>query len=302
MKKFIKVLFVVVMSIFGFAIVLLSAGYINGLYQARKHDSKMIADRTFFGLTLDQCLDASQCWGVDYNDSSLISLSKDFSIRKISDELYLVPSPVKLTKPFFGIEYANAFVSQHNKKILGMALCKSFRETYENKPVDDFGDAEVLCEKIRTVIEEKHSCKMTPFNCEPSFVKKFILPPCPSLDLSIMRIEANVKTESNVFVSPKSCFVATSNFVASIFVIGFREIITSPALKRLDKFDSADTEPPDRSYHNKNYVILLIHSPSLDIQKEKTLIEQDYKLREEDRKREEREAYKRELKEALDAM
>ena len=144
---------------------------------------------------------------------------------------------------------------------------------------------------------------MIPFNQEPSFVKKFVWTPrCPFYERSVERLGAEIKSESGVYVSPKSCFVVTPEFIASIFVIGFREIITYPGLRRLDNLSSTVAEPVERHYHNKDYVILLIHSPSLDVKKERELVEFDYKIREESRKRKEEERRIREHKEALEAM
>ena len=133
---------------------------------------------------------------------------------------------------------------------------------------------------------------MIPFSQEPSFVKKFVLKP----DYPIYKsLGSNFKSESGVYVSPKSCFVVTPEFFASIFVIGFREIITYPGLRRLDDLSSTVADPPERHYHNKDYVILLIHSPLLDVKKE-------MKIREESRKCEEEAMRIREHKEALEAM
>lgn len=303
MRKGIKIIFILLMSVLGFAVALFVAGFVRGFLIAWKHNTEMIAARTFFGLTLDQEFYAGHGRGIDYNDKSWRVLTRDFNLTKIANEFSLVDMQVKLAKPFFGIELASALLSSHNKRILGIAICKSFDETFENRDVENFGEAEVLCEKIRKVLEEKHSCQMIPFSQEPSFVKKFVCKPyCPFYERSIELLGANFKSESGVYVSPKSCFVVTPDFFASIFVIGFREIITYPGLRHLDDLSSTVAEPQERHYHNKDYVILLINSPSLDIKKEKELAERDYKIREESRKREEEAMRVREHKEALEAM
>lgn len=297
MRKGIKIIFVILALLLGFAVVLFVAGFFRGFLIAWKHNNEMIASRTFFGLTLDQKFYAGHGRNIDYNERSWRELNRDFNLTKIANEFSLVSSPVKLSKPFFGIEHASALLSSHTNMILGIAICKSFDETFKKRAVEDFGEAEVLCDKIRKVLEEKHSCKMTPFSQEPSFVKNFVCTPCPSVDVSIKRMEANVKSRSGVYVSPKSCFVVTPEFVASIFVIGFREIITYP-FTRLDNLSSESVE----QYCNKDYVIMLIHSPSLDIKRERELAELDYKIREESRKRKEEAMRVREHKEALEAM
>ena len=289
MRKGIKIIFIILALLLGFAVVLFVAGSFRGFLIAWKHNNEMIASRTFFGLTLDQKFYAGHGRNIDYNERSWRELNRDFNLTKIANEFSLVSSPVKLSKPFFGIEHASALLSSHSNRILGIAICKSFDETFKKRAVEDFGEAEVLCDKIRKVLEEKHSCKMTPFSQEPSFVKNFVCTPCPSVDVSIKRMEANVKSRSGVYVSPKSCFVVTPEFFASIFIIGYREIITYPLIEA-------------EHYCNKDYVIMLIHSPSLDIERERELADLDYKIREESRKREEEAMRVREHKEALEAM
>ena len=303
MRKGIKIIFILLMSVLGIAAALFVAGFVHGFLTAWKHNTEMIAARTFFGLTLEQKFYAGHERDINYNDKSWRALNRDFNLTEIANEFSLVSSPVKLSKPFFGIEFASALLSSHSNRILGIAICKSFDEANEDYAVENFGEAEVLCEKIRKVLEEKHSCQMIPFSQEPSFVKKFVRTPSPTFDRSFKLLEANIKSESGVYVSPRSCFVVTPEFFASIFVIGFREINTYPDLMRIANPSSSVAEPAERRwYRNKDYVILLIHSPSLDVKKERELVELDYKIREESRKRKEEEMRIREHKEALEAM
>ena len=292
MRKVIKIILNLSVLLLGLAVVLFVAGFIRGFLTAWKLNKEMIASRTFFGLTLDKEFypgHGSGIDGINYSEKSWHVLNRDFNLVNIAGEFSLVSSPVKLSKPFFGIELASALLSSHSKRILGIAICKGFDETFENRVIEDFGEAEVLCDKIRKVLEEKHSCQMIPFDQEPSFVKKFIREPYTSEDVFIERIEANIKSRSGVYVSPKSCFVVTPDFFASIFVIGYREIITFPLIN-------------SEHYRNKDYVIMLIHSPSLDIERERELRELDYKIQEEERTRKEEAIRIREYQEALEAM
>lgn len=135
------------MSVLGFAAALFAAGFVRGFFTAWKHNTEMIAARTFFGLTLDQVFYAGHERDINYNGRSWRVLNRDFNLTKIANEFLLVNRPVKLSKPFFGIELASALVSSHNNRILGIAICKSFDETFDNRAVENFGEAEVLCEK-----------------------------------------------------------------------------------------------------------------------------------------------------------
>lgn len=279
MKKVFKILLYVLGAIVAYCAITFSAGFLNGLYKSYKIRVSKQEAKTFFGITLDQELDVPKeriIGFADKNYDKYKCLIKSFDVSAFEREFVMYEHTVVLDTKFYEADTVLALTSAHDGKVRAIAACMSWQEQMYDHHVDDFGEADETCDKIRSVLEEKYHCKMNQISEEPTFVKKFIIRPGRPYGVSN-------DDRSDIYISRKSCFMVSPDFFASIFVIGYK--------------GDTYSELYSGRYCHKNYLILFINTPDLG-----SVSKREKDLYARDREMQVLEKNDRERKEAFNAL
>lgn len=289
MKRFLRILLWIVIAIIAYCVISFCVGLITGLYKSYKIKEETKAAKTFFGITLDEELDVPEDRIIgyrNYDDYRYRRLCNDFYLSEFCCEFSLEDKVVVLDRKFYNSDLVVALTSAHDGKVRAIAACMSWDERQFDHRVDGFGEADETCEKIRRVLEEKYNCRMNPLSIEPTFAKSFIIRPGNVKD----RLPTRDKVMNDVYISRKSCFMASPNFFATIFVIGYKQNPKTEPTYDGQRWD-------DGKYHNKDYLVLFINTPDLD-----SISAREHALAVRDREMQDKKEKEREHKEAYDVL